>query len=332
VDALHCNAPTPTYTPTPPNDTTTPDNALFRSPAANDWLLRADASAVIDKGTDSPAAGETDVDGDPRKFGPATDLGADEFVNKPPTFDLVTAPAAAQTGEAVAASVENASDPEAAYGGGIAQYSFDWGDGSPVEAGTATVRAHRYASAGRWTLTVTVTDRQGGSTSKQGQVLIAAPNTGGGDPTVGPGGAGLPGIGPGGGHPPVGDVSPPFVAVTSPRNGQRVRLRRGLPPPLRGRAADETGVLRVELALLRRDGPRCRWYDGRATFRLGPCTSARWFRAVLNDFDWTYAFPRRVRPAPGAYILVVRAQDVLGHVSTNFDVAGRTVVAFNYAR
>ncbi|MDX6648384.1 MAG: hypothetical protein QOJ97_335 [Solirubrobacteraceae bacterium] len=326
VDAVHCDAPAPAAPSTSGSDTATPDTDLFRSPAANDWLLRADAAAAIDKGADTPAAGETDVEGEGRRSGGATDLGADEFVNRAPAFNLVTAPAAARTGEAVAASVENVSDPEAAYGGGIAEYSFDWGDGSPVERGGQSAHAHAYPTPGQWTVTVTVTDLQGGSTAKQGSFQITSPPNDGNTP-VGAGGAGLPGIPTDpGARPKALDTSPPLLAITTPRTGQRVRLGRAT-PTLRGRTADESGVRRVELALLRLEGRRCLWYDGRASFRAGPCTTARWFRAVLDDFDWRYGFPRTVRPRTGSYVLAARAVDYRGHMTT-----APTAVAFRYVR
>lgn len=59
------------------------------------------------------------------------------------------------------------SDPD----GTIAEYRWDWGDGTPKSTGaTAT---HTYAAAGDYTITLTVTDDRGGTGVKSAQVTVA---------------------------------------------------------------------------------------------------------------------------------------------------------------
>lgn len=75
-------ANTATLTFTAANDRTSTPEALFTNPARRNYHLR-DGSPAIDKAT-SPGTSPTDVDGQPRTNGPASDLGADEFYVGPP--------------------------------------------------------------------------------------------------------------------------------------------------------------------------------------------------------------------------------------------------------
>src|SRR5438270_711300 len=79
------------------------------------------------------------------------------------------------------------------------------------------------------------------------------------------------------------DRTPPRVSITTPRPGQRLREGRTV-PRFAGRVSDDSGVRRVELALFRRRGRGCLWFDGRRGFRSGSCSRPRWFRALVNDF------------------------------------------------
>jgi hypothetical protein len=309
------------------NDTTTPDTTLFASPSAEDFRLRV-GSPAIDQGGQGAGEITEDIDGQPR--GPAWDRGADEFVNHPPTQPTLTATKTdPQTGEAVGFVAQGEADPDGALGDRVNTYRWVFGDGTTAETTTAGV-AHAFAAAGTYQVRVQAVDTVGAAGPQSDPVTVTAtapppPNPDDGNTPVGPGGAGLPGI-------PAdpatrraaNDIAPPLLAIASPRAGQRVRLGRAT-PTLRGRATDESGVRRVELALVRFEGRRCLWYDGRGTFRAGLCTAPRWFRAVLDDFAWRYAFPPTVRPRPGAYRLAVRAADFLGHAST-----APPVVSFRY--
>jgi hypothetical protein len=196
---------------------------IFVNAGAKDFHLRADAP-VIDQG--GPAVGgesDRDVDGQPRVAGAATDLGADEFVNQAPVARLAT-PAPIRTPGAVNLDATGSSDPEAASGGGIASYHFDFGDGAAVDALTPSA-GHAYPKPGTYTASVTVTDAQGLSTTSmpvQVQVL---------------------------------DGIAPAARIISPRNGRKLRLRtkRHKLAAIRftGSASDETGIAAVGLTLRR---------------------------------------------------------------------------------
>lgn len=64
------------------NDRTSTPEALFTNPARRNYHLRA-GSPAIDKAA-GPGESPTDIDGQPRTNGPASDLGADEFYPGPP--------------------------------------------------------------------------------------------------------------------------------------------------------------------------------------------------------------------------------------------------------
>jgi hypothetical protein len=177
---------------------------------------------------------------------------------------------------------------------------------------------------------MTATDRFGQSTAAQATVTVVPFSTSG---SGGSGGSGsvtpLPRLG----STATGaeDTFPPGLSIVTPRNGQRLRLGRKV-PTLRGRVADDTGVRRVELALLRKRRGKCQWFDGRKAFRTRSCASPRWFRARVDDFVWRYSFLKGVRPRPGRYSLAVRATDVLGNRTATVSVAARTVVTFRFVR
>ncbi|MCU1543731.1 MAG: hypothetical protein JWM50_1596 [Microbacteriaceae bacterium] len=61
------------------------------------------------------------------------------------------------------------SDPD----GGIASYIWDFGDGT---AGSGVTTSHEYAAAGTYTLTLTVTDNDGGVASVPHTISVSAPN------------------------------------------------------------------------------------------------------------------------------------------------------------
>lgn len=83
---------------------------------------------------------------------------------EPPPVDLNKAPLAAldadrQSGPApltVQFSGARSSDPDA--GDRVASYSFDFGDGSPVQDGTAAMVSHTYSNNGNYSATLTVKD------------------------------------------------------------------------------------------------------------------------------------------------------------------------------
>jgi hypothetical protein len=70
--------------PAPGSGTNQTAAPLFVNPAGGDFH-EAPFSPTIDAGTTSNLSGPTDFDGDPRNLGAAPDIGADEYVDVPPT-------------------------------------------------------------------------------------------------------------------------------------------------------------------------------------------------------------------------------------------------------
>jgi hypothetical protein len=302
--------------------------ALFVDPAAENFLLRAGAPAIDAGG--GQQAGETteDVEGEAR--GATWDRGADEFVNHAPVKPAAfAAPAQATVGQAVNLGAF-AGDPDAGRGDTAKTFRWDFGDGSGTQdtgpvATNVGQTTHSYAAPGRYAVTVTTFDQadQPSPASDAAIVVVTAASAGGG------GGGGSGGGGGGNAGP---DTAAPAVSITSPRAGRRLKRGRRA-PVLRGRVSDQTGVRSVELALRRLEGRRCRWYDSRRrAFLRGACARPKFFRAVVNDFAWSFTFPRKVVPAIGRYDLRVRATDLLGRRTTAFSARAKTLTAFRIVR
>jgi hypothetical protein len=203
----------------------TSNAAIFVNSAAKNFHLRADAAPAIDQGGPAvPGESDRDIDGQPRVAGAASDLGADEFVNQAPAARLAT-PAAVRTPAATTFDASTSSDPEAAIGGGIAGYHFDFGDGTSLDSPTPVV-THAYAKPGSYSATVTVTDAQGLAGAPSAPVQAA-----------------------------VSDGIAPSARIISPRNNRTLRLltKRHRRAPIRftGSATDDTSVAAVGLTLQR---------------------------------------------------------------------------------
>ncbi|HXP20060.1 MAG TPA: PKD domain-containing protein, partial [Streptosporangiaceae bacterium] len=165
-------------------------NGIFASPRfanAAAWNLRlTEGSPAIDS-ANSGASGEqpTDVLGNARVDDPATpntgaglraydDRGAYEFqppAATGPTAQLTVSPA---TGTAPLAVTADAS-ASTAGSSPISTYAFDFGDGTKVGPQAAAKASHTYTSPGGYTVTVTVTDSGGLSSTTTRQVSVSAP-------------------------------------------------------------------------------------------------------------------------------------------------------------
>jgi PKD domain len=288
--------------------------ALFAAPDQDFYFLRFGSPAIGAGGSQQGGETTTDVEGETRP-GSGWDRGADEFVNHAPAAPgLVADRTVAAPGQSVLFGAVAGPQPDADRGDGVARYRFDFGDGSGVLDTASASVSHSFAAPGRYAVTARTVDFPGAESIPSNTVTITVA-------------VGLPGGGPRG-----PDTSPPRLAITSPRRGQSIRIpRRGRTPSLRGTTSDDSGVRRVELALVRRQGRSCRSYNGRRAFLRRGCGNPLWFRAVIDDFAWRFVFPRSVRPAAGSYTLLARATDVLGH-TTRVSAAARTSISFRYRR
>ncbi|MBI5106690.1 MAG: PKD domain-containing protein [Solirubrobacterales bacterium] len=272
------------------SDTATPADKLYRDPAG-DFRLRADAP-VIDRGG-TPAAGESDkdIEGEPRLAGPATDLGADEFHNQAPVAALVAARPRVRQNTPVRLSAATSADPEAAYGGGLARYEWDFGDGA-TETTTEPSIEHAYPATGTYPTTVKVTDRQGASATS-----AAVPVT-------------------------VVDGLAPVLGFAFPRASAAIagtgRLR------FSGVARDRSGIRSVQLSL-RRTRPasaaattrRCRYLNpARKRLVTRSCSRPLFFTVTYRKGRWRYDTRGRFRLSPGRWQATIRARDRAGNQGT----------------
>jgi hypothetical protein len=213
-------APNTATVATTGSDTSAAD--VFVSAATKNFRLRADAPDIDKAGGAVAGESDRDFEGQPRVVGAASDLGADEFVNQAPVARLATPPSTRQP-DPVTFDASASSDPEGAWGGGIAGYHFDFGDGASADSPTATA-THTYARPGAYSATVTVTDLQGLASAPGAPVAVQ-----------------------------ITDGVAPTARITSPRNRARLRLRtkshKLAPIRFSGSAADDTAVAAVTLTL-----------------------------------------------------------------------------------
>lgn len=272
--------------------------ALFVNPAKGNYHLRAD-SPVIGKGGLTEGESPVDFDGDERSSGGVSDQGADEFVNKAPTASLAAVTGTVRQGQPVSFDASKSSDPEAGIGGGIASYTWDFGDGS-TETTTTPRTTHVFSERKEYSVTVTVTDKQGRASAASAPAEFT-----------------------------VLDGTVPTITVGQPGDKQRLRLyRKGTTRRLRvtflGTAADDTGLSKVYLALrpVATKNGRCRWFNGKTRLVAGACTAPTLLTATLAGSGWRYRLPLRAKLPRGPYQLIAVSQDASGLIST------ATVVTF----
>lgn len=313
----------------------TPQGQIFRS---GSFALRADAPVIDKGGVVDSGESDTDIDGEPRAVDGnrdgvvASDIGADEFVNKAPTARFGATKQSPKQGEAVG-FISGSTDPEQASGGGIVEYRWDFGDGAK-EAGPSGGVAHTYAQRGSYKVTLTTVDKQGATTTS--------------DPvTVN-----------------VRDGVAPTVAIAVPEGDRVYKLnpkpRKGSkrkPVPLQlgavGSAIDEESVAKIEVALTltkrdpvakpkkkkarkkktrRKRGKRsqtaqCEHFTGTAFAKRG-CESLEWIEVSVIGTGWTFATPKGMRVPAGRYQMRVRAVDAQGNATPTPKVSDKTLVGF----
>lgn len=262
---------------------------LFVRPAGFNYHLRADAP-VIDKGQMTSGESATDVDGEPRVAGSASDYGADEFVNRAPTALLDGPAGAVREGRAVTFDASKSTDPERNSGGGIVAYRWEFGDGTRAETTTPTI-AHAFAERKQYSVTVTVTDKQGRSSAASSPVAVS-----------------------------VLDGKPPTVTIGQPGVKQRLNLYKRNKPRRRarvtffGNAADDTALATVYLALraVASKNGVCRWFDGKSKLVARPCAQPTLLTATLTNGAWRYRLGLKARLPRGPYQLLAVAVDSSG--------------------
>lgn len=270
-------------------DTASDISAIFAAPGRFNYHLRADASGLIDQGQITTGESEKDLDGDPRATGVASDYGADEFVNRAPTAALAGPSGKVRQNVATTFDASKSSDPESAIGGGIATYRWDFGDGTTADTTTPTT-THAFAERKSYSVTVTVIDRQGASSTPSSPVSVD-----------------------------VLDGTPPTVSISQPSAKQRINLykprtKRRARVTFFGKATDDTLLSKVYLALrpVGLVGGRCRWFDGKSRLVTGDCSNPSVLTASLTATSWRYSLPISARLPKGPYVLVAIAADASG--------------------
>jgi hypothetical protein len=287
-------------------------NKLFANPLKGNYRLRPDATDAIDVGGFTAGESTTDIDGDPRP-GPTTDLGADEFVNAPPVASLVVK-GRSQAGKPTLLDGGGSSDREAAFGGGIIQYRWDFGDGTTQNTTTPQV-LHTYSGAGAAGAQLVVVDKQGG---------VSAPAIARVD---------------------VGDGVAPEVTITKPFAGQKIALtkvtkktvtkngkktttttKKKTKLSFAGAATDKSGVAGVLLTIEKIGAAtsskaakasqatgksQCTWFDPKKGLLKVSCAKPKLLVAkLLKDGTWSFTPSSKTKKlTPGLYRVSVYGVD-----------------------
>lgn len=307
--------------------TFTEDSKLFTPKTLK---LRADAPVVDKGGALQPGESVKDIDGDAREVdGPdgdstaTSDIGADEYVNQPPTAVFGITDKRPRAGQLIGL-IAGATDPEQDAGGGIVEYRWDFGDGRK-ETTSAGAVTHTYDAPGSYQVTLQVVDRQGAASA------VTAPQT-------------------------VEVRVRPDIALTLPREGATLKLNpapkkgskrkpKGLPMSVAGRLAENAGITRIEVSLYltkrapvkkkkrRRASasqvapPICEFYSGRLLVKKA-CDKEIWLPATVSGSFFTLATKKGVRLIPGTYEVRVRAFEGTTLLTTAYSVKDGTLAHF----
>ena len=301
------------------NQNTTPE-ALFANPTAENFHLRHGSSAIDKAGAQVAGASDKDVDGEPRVAGASPDLGADEFVNRPPVPVLTSNKKDYAVGEAATFDGSKSVDPDQGPGSGVAKYVFAFGDGTPnVESATPSVQ-HTFAAAGTYRVRLGVADAQGVVSTTLASVVVNVAT-------------------------PAAANAAPVVKVISPKTKQILKLfrirtttirREGRKPLVRrtriartirfrGTATDADGIGGVAIALRRvklastttraSQTGKCTFFDFRANAaKVLSCAKPRYLDLGVKGDAWSYRLKKKTLPKlrAGTYELLVRATDKTG--------------------
>jgi PKD repeat protein len=269
---------------------TSSDKALFLNADAGNFHLRADSPAIDQGGTPDASQSQTDVDGDPRQVGSASDLGADEYVNHKPTAQFIANATRISARQTVTFDAAPSRDPD--NGDRITEYRWDFGDGQ-TQATRDTQITHRYAQTGTYTVSLTTVDLHS-LVSDVATVAVTVEASSALNRTR------------------------PQISVTSPKTGQRISRSKRL--VLTGRASDEAGIRRVQVSirLVRRSAKasatKCTFVKGSRLVRKR-CSQAPQLSAKFSGGKWRYRAPRKLHLPRGLYVMHVRATDKTGVAS-----------------
>ena len=269
-------------------DTKTADAALFRNPGGRDLHLRADAPVIDKDGPVGTGESDRDVDGEPRVVGAGSDLGADEFLNQAPTAALKVNRSTPRQNATITFDASGSGDPEAAWGGGLVRYAWDFGDGTTDETTTPTIE-HSYTETGRYRATVQVVDAQGGATTSTPLTVR------------------------------VRDGLAPAVRFLSPRSlttvtGSLLRVFRGTAHDRNGTRSVTLSLRQTKLSNGRRPRGHCRYVDARtARYVYRSCTHPLFFKVRFGKGRWSYDTHGRFYLRPGRWQATIRAMDKTGN-------------------
>ena len=290
-------------------DQTAAADALFVSTARRNYHLRADAP-VIDKGGPAESGdSETDLDGQPRIAGAASDLGADEFGNTPPTAMIELKTALPRTGQPVTFDGSASTDRETAIGGPIAEYRWTFGDGVSVTTTTATVE-HTYSREGALVAQLIVVDRQGAASTPAAVPVRLSPGT---VPTV--------------------VISKPkrnakLALLAKKRKGAKKRARAKI--AFAGTAKAAAGVKSVVLTIekLGTSKKTCTWVDKAKGLVKTPCAKPVLINAKLAKGRWSYTVAKKIKLTKGKYRVSAYGTDATGGFG-NAAATGKRIVRFS---
>ncbi|MDX6688967.1 MAG: hypothetical protein QOG15_424 [Solirubrobacteraceae bacterium] len=298
-------------------------NVLFAAPLAQNFRLKPGSPAIGAGG--APVSGEstTDVDGQDRSAAP-TDLGADEYVNTPPTAVIKVATQLPRDGQPVTFDGSGSQDQP---GGGIASYNWTFGDGTSARTTTPTV-THTYTGEGPVTAKLAVIDGEG-----------AVSNVASTDVNILDGGA------------PTVKISKPannqkfFVFVrktkTVIKNGKKTKIKVKTKQRTRikfaGTATDKSGVARVFITVQRVTGSgasgvvtgsatssKCRWLDPKKGLKLTSCARPIVINVKLKaDGTWNYNVKKSIKLSKGTYRVIAYGLDKTGSLGNSATKAQR---------
>lgn len=290
VTATYVNSDAPKMTVSGPATSTGepastfPDAQVF----AEKSRLKATSPAIDKGGALISGESATDIDGDPRVAGSASDIGADEYVNKAPALTLAVAKGAGDvvTATGTATDANGKSD--------VTRYDVTWGDGTPAETNATGVFSHTYAASGTYEVTMTATDAGGLASAAAKQSVTVA------------------------------DTTPPRAEITSPKAAASVALSGKAKKQLKIKGVTTPDATGVEVAITRRAGG-CAHYNGTA-FVAGSCKQPVYVAAAQKSFRFSLTTVKLLFKK-GAYQVRARATDAAGNKSAPTKAA-KSLVAF----